>query len=77
MSATASAGETEVCRPHHPDPDLGTLMRESSKFIVEYRWVWDLQVTRFFQLQWWQKIPSEVGSNSHCVAIVQAPAQVY
>ena len=45
-------------------PDLRELMCESAKLIIGYQWVWDIQMTKFFQLQHWNKIPTEVCHTS-------------
>ena len=40
--------------------DLKELMRERSKFISRYQWIWDVQMTKFFQQKYWNNIPTEV-----------------
>ena len=41
-------------------PDLSSLIAESAKFICDYQWVWDIQMTQFFQRHHWENIPPEV-----------------
>ena len=50
-----------IQQPSPAPPDLAELMRSIVKFVSEYQWVYDVQVTRFFELRWWEKIPEEVG----------------
>ena len=40
--------------------DLTAMMCDAADFISRYQWIWDVQMTKFFQLQHWNKIPSEV-----------------
>ena len=40
--------------------DLKEVMRERSKFISRYQWIWDVQMTKFFQQKYWNNIPTEV-----------------
>ena len=35
--------------------------RELLQFVSQYRWVYDIQMTRFVELKWWEHIPTEVG----------------
>ena len=42
-------------------PDLAELMRSIVQFASEHQWVYDVQMTRFFELRWWEEIPKEVG----------------
>ena len=60
--ATSSAGETT---PYSVTPDLSTFISEGSEFIGRHQWVWDVQMTQFFQLQHWNKIPTEVRVQPH------------
>ena len=50
--------------------DLPSLISESAKFICDYQWVWDIQMTKFFQQRHWENIPTEVLSyifeNGNC-----------
>ena len=35
---------------------------ELIQFVDEYRWIYDVQVTKLFVKQWWNHIPQEVRS---------------
>ena len=52
---------------YFPSPDLAAMMCESAEFISRYQWIWDVQMTKFFQLQHWNKIPSEVCTLMQCI----------
>ena len=43
-----------------PSPDLSAMMCDTADFISRYQWVWDVQMTKFFQTEHWNKIPSDV-----------------
>ena len=36
-------------------------------FVLEHRWVWDGQLTKFFSEKWWERIPPEVSNNHNTV----------
>ena len=38
-------------------------LRELLQFVVQHRWVHDVQLTRFVELKWWEQIPTEVGQK--------------
>ncbi len=53
--ATPQASTTE------PSPlPLEAHVRELLEFLSAHQWVYDIQVTRMFQLRWWDKIPEGV-----------------
>ncbi|CAI8016002.1 hypothetical protein GBAR_LOCUS9871 [Geodia barretti] len=42
-----------------PSPELADTMCDTAEFISRYQWVWDVQMTRLFQMKHWNRIPSE------------------
>lgn len=54
----------------HSSPPVGHI-RELLEFISTHQWVWDVQVTRIFQLDWLDRIPQEVGERRGAVAVDQ------
>ena len=41
--------------------DPAHYMREMLQFVARHRWVWDVQMTKFFAQRWWELFPKEVG----------------
>ena len=38
-------------------------MSEVVRFVSEYRWVYDVQMTKLFAEEWWKSMPKEVRYN--------------
>ena len=36
-------------------------MSELVRFVSEYRWVYDVQMTKLFLEEWWKSIPQDVS----------------
>ena len=49
------------------DSSVSEHFRELLQFVSQYRWVYDIQMTRFVELKWWEHIPTEVGLG--CVLV--------
>ena len=43
------------------DSSVREHFHELLQFVSRYRWVYDVQMTRFVELKWWERIPAEVG----------------
>ena len=43
------------------DSSVREHFHELLQFVSHYRWVYDVQMTRFVELKWWEHIPAEVG----------------
>ena len=43
------------------DSSVREQFHELLQFVSHYRWVYDVQMTRFVELKWWEHIPAEVG----------------
>jgi len=50
-------------------------LRELLQFVIQHRWVHDIQLTRFMELKWWERIPEEVGQISEYVMWSSRPAK--
>ena len=54
MATTDSEATSTVADPSEH-------LRELLQFVIQHRWVHDIQLTRFVELKWWERIPEEVG----------------
>ena len=60
---TLMQGASDTDALLRPSPELADIMCDTAGFISRYQWVWDVQMTKFFQMQHWNRIPSEVYKN--------------
>ena len=41
--------------------DMSAKMSETVQFLTDHRWIYDVQMTKFFTEKWWTNIQKEVS----------------